>query len=211
MQLLQWWVTHTIDLMCLYLSPHYRHRTHFQHSLSVECSTYELPTCDSGITGDAYDHVTEVGGMMPDSNKPYEPKTGGRTSKPQRYHVIVTDWYRVPREQAMIDFLLGRGTLTAMIDSTKMGLYKSGIFSDCASSLRLVTLRISLAWMSSRASGSFATPGAPIGARTATWKSHWYVFISDTLHCLMWLVLRLNRRLICVSATTLHNWVWLRT
>ena len=68
MQLLQWWVTHTIELMCLYLSPHYRHRTHFQHSLSVECSTHELPTSNSGFTGDAHDHVTEVGGMMPESD-----------------------------------------------------------------------------------------------------------------------------------------------
>ena len=51
--------------------------------------------------------------------------------------VSVTNWYRVIGEQAMIDYVLGGGTLSAAIDATQMDSYKSGIFSSCAPPLRL--------------------------------------------------------------------------
>jgi cysteine peptidase A len=47
--------------------------------------------------------------------------------------VTVTNWHRLADEQAMIDYVLAKGTLSVVVDATLWGPYRSGIFSNCGS------------------------------------------------------------------------------
>jgi C1A family cysteine protease len=51
--------------------------------------------------------------------------------------VTVTNWHRLADEQAMINYVLAKGTLSVVVDATLWGPYRSGIFSNCGSILSI--------------------------------------------------------------------------
>ena len=104
---------------------------------------YYPPTCNFGCTGDANDYITRKdyryfpGFIKPFDFNRYSP--GAMNCNVTKYDppVSVTQWYRVIGEQAMIDYVLGGGSLSAVIDATQLDSYKSGIISSCTPPLRL--------------------------------------------------------------------------
>jgi cathepsin L len=77
--------------------------------------------------------VKFVGGITFADLYPYNiPTTTCDTSK-KDYTVTVTNWHRLADEQAMIDYVLAKGTLSVVVDATLWGPYRSGIFSNCGS------------------------------------------------------------------------------
>ena len=107
--------------------------TRSQLTSYLKRSTYNTSTCNKGITRDAYNYITEAGGITLDNLYPYEPRASKCNGVKEKPPVTVTNWYRVCGERAMIDYVLSGGTLSAVIDSTQMGSYKSGVFSSCTS------------------------------------------------------------------------------
>lgn len=99
--------------------------------------------CNFGCTGDANDYITRAddwtfrGFITRFDFNLYIP--GAMNCNVTRYESPVTaiNWYRIIGEQAMIYYVLSGGNLSAVIDSSQMGSYKSGVFSGCTSPLRL--------------------------------------------------------------------------
>jgi hypothetical protein len=81
--------------------------------------------------------VIDAGGITSDTLYPYESRASNCDNAKNNFTVSVTNWYRVFDEQAMIDHVLEGGTLTAVIDSTRMRAYKSGVYSSCTAPHRL--------------------------------------------------------------------------
>ena len=99
--------------------------------LFYDASTYTPPTCNGGFFTTAVDRVAEVGGVGLDSAYPYDPSVLQCDSSKNDYLVTTTKWTRVEGQKAMIDYVLGGGTLAVSLDASNMGPYKSGIFSGC--------------------------------------------------------------------------------
>jgi C1A family cysteine protease len=107
------------------------HRTDYNIPLILHSSTYTPPTCNGGFYTNAFDYVTDAGGVVFDSAYPYNTTVLQCDTTKNDYAVTVTSWNRVEGQQAMIDHVLGGGTLAVAIDSSNMEFYKSGIFSGC--------------------------------------------------------------------------------
>ena len=99
-------------------------------SLSVD-SAYAPPTCNGGSFLRAFDYVAKAGGVTYESAYPYNTTLLQCDITKNDYAVTVASWNRVQGQQAMIDHVLGGGTLGVVVDSSTMGLYNSGIFSFC--------------------------------------------------------------------------------
>ena len=99
--------------------------------LFYDTSTYTPPTCDGGFYTTAVDRVAEVGGVGLESAYPYDFSVLQCDSSKNDNLVTTTKWTRVEGQQAMIDYVLGGGTLVVSLDASNMGSYKSGIFSGC--------------------------------------------------------------------------------
>ena len=107
-------------------------------SSSSTHSTYYKPDCRGGMVIDAYYYVrSQSNGVTYDSMYPYN--ISARTCDVTKYNyaVTVTDLTRVRGEQAMVNHVLGGGTLTASIDASTWGSYKRGVFTNCRSQLTI--------------------------------------------------------------------------
>ena len=94
-------------------------------------STYTPATCDGGFYTTAFDAVAAAGGVTYDASYPYDPWVLKCDSAKNGRAVTVTKWHRVEGQQAMIDHVLGGGTLVVAVDASVFGDYKSGTFSNC--------------------------------------------------------------------------------
>lgn len=97
-------------------------------------STYsDRNGCDGGDQYQAYDKVTELGGITTDWRYPYnEANTFCDTTK-SNYVATVTKINRILTEQEMIDYVLTKGTLAVVVAGIPWFSYVSGIFSSCTS------------------------------------------------------------------------------
>ena len=97
-------------------------------------STYTPPNCDGGNYLTAFNAVAAAGGVTYDAAWPYDPSILQCDKTKNDYAVTVTKYSQVQGKQAMIDHVLGGGTLVVSVDASAFGPYKSGIFSDCPAS-----------------------------------------------------------------------------
>ena len=104
-------------------------------SFYVINSSYMPPTCNGGSFLRAFDYVTKAGGITYDSAYPYNTTVLQCDITKKDYAVTVTAWNHVQGQQAMIDHVLGGGTLAVAVDSSNRVYYKSGIFSGCDQSV----------------------------------------------------------------------------
>jgi cathepsin L len=76
--------------------------------------------------------VAKVGGITFADFYPYDLSASMTcdTTKTD-FTVTVASWHEVEGEQAMIDYVLNKGTLSVAVDATLWGSYRGGIFSSC--------------------------------------------------------------------------------
>ena len=94
-------------------------------------STYYSTGCRGGFTQTAFSEVKNAGGITFADYYPYNISAPTCNPRKNDYTVTVTNSYRIVEEQAMIDHVLGGGTLSVCVDATKWNDYRSGIFTDC--------------------------------------------------------------------------------
>jgi C1A family cysteine protease len=105
---------------------------------SIRSSTYTRDGCNGGFTATAFDYVKNAGGITFEDFYPYNISTATTCDKAKKdYTVTVTNWHRLADEQAMIDYVLAKGTLSVVVDATLWGTYQSGIFTNCGSTLSI--------------------------------------------------------------------------
>jgi Papain family cysteine protease len=82
--------------------------------------------------------VTKVGGITFADFYPYDLSLplACDTTKTD-FTVTVTGWSELNSEQAMIDYVLNKGTLSVAVDATLWGSYRGGIFSSCTQPIML--------------------------------------------------------------------------
>ena len=85
----------------------------------------------------AYEYVRNAGGITFDDF--YQYNTSARTCDYSKldYTVTVTNNYAVWGEQTMMNHVLAGGTLAIVVDATKWGPYRRGIFSSCTKNLTI--------------------------------------------------------------------------
>ena len=89
--------------------------------------------CNGGWTVTAYQHVTAVGGLTLAALYPYNiADERCNESKKKDFLVTVVSSEAIFKEDDMIQYVLGGGTLSVVVDSTIWGPYKSGIFAGCS-------------------------------------------------------------------------------
>ena len=102
--------------------------------ISFISSTFTPPTCAGGWYTTAFDAVGAAGGITYDRAYPYN-ITARKCDKTKNDRAVtVTTWHRLDSQQSMINHILNGGTLTAAVDASNFGLYRSGIFSYCPQS-----------------------------------------------------------------------------
>ena len=77
--------------------------------------------------------MKNAGGITFSDFYPYNIPTSTCDKTKKDYTVTVTNWYRLADEQAMINYVLAKGTLSVVVDATLWGPYRSGIFTNCGS------------------------------------------------------------------------------
>ena len=88
--------------------------------------------CEGGDVFQAYDKVTEMGGITTQWIYPYnEANTPCDTTKTRDYVATVTKINRILTEQEMIDYVLTKGTLSVVVAANSWMTYVSDIFSSC--------------------------------------------------------------------------------
>lgn len=75
--------------------------------------------------------MKNTGGITFADYYPYNISAPTCNTKKNDFTVTVTNSYRIVEEQAMIDHVLAKGTLSVCVDATKWNDYRSGIFTDC--------------------------------------------------------------------------------
>jgi cathepsin L len=106
-------------------------------SLCTIHSTYDSSGCQGGWPQTAYYYVRNAGGLGFDNLYPYDIAAQRCDSAKKSFAVTVVDHFAVWGEQKMIEFVLGGGTLSVVVDATNWGPYKSGIYSGCGSVLTI--------------------------------------------------------------------------
>ena len=96
-------------------------------------STYTPPTCNGGFYTTAFNYVSDAGGITYESAYPYNITTRRCDITKDDYAVTVKAWNIVQGQQAMINYILGGGTLVVVVDASEISSYQSGIFpvSSC--------------------------------------------------------------------------------
>lgn len=101
-------------------------------------STYTPPTCEGGRIFEAFTYVREIsGGITLDSAYPFNASISTCEDTKHNYTVTLGYDVHVPNEQAMVNHVLMGGTLSALIDASTFGSYRSGIYSGCGSDLTI--------------------------------------------------------------------------
>jgi C1A family cysteine protease len=81
--------------------------------------------------------VKNAGGITFSDFYPYNISTATCDKTKKDYTVTVTNWHRLADEQAMINYVLAKGTLSVVVDATLWGTYQTGIFTNCGSTLNI--------------------------------------------------------------------------
>lgn len=117
-----------------------------KHCLSLYtfcCSSYKTPRngCLGGNYAVAYNGVRDAGGITFEDFYPYHiinDISPVCDLTKNDYTVTIKSWLTIQRnEQAMIDYVLTKGPLTAVVDATNWGFYVNGTFSGCSPKLKI--------------------------------------------------------------------------
>ena len=105
------------------------------HKLSIFIvaiySTYGSSGCAGGWPKEAYNYVRNIGGITFDDLYPYNIPAPTCDMDKNDFAVKVVDHFEVlGGEQKMVDYVLGGGTLSVLVDATNWKDYKSGVFSQ---------------------------------------------------------------------------------
>ena len=97
--------------------------------------------CGGGNTETAYKYVEEVKGLMNEKDYAYTSGESGNTgsckAKAWKEVIGISDWSYVGRsdEKTMSEYIGSTGPLSICVDASKWNSYKSGVLTNCGSSL----------------------------------------------------------------------------
>jgi len=98
----------------------------------ISCDSYDMG-CDGGWTELGFEYVME-NGLSLDSDYPYTSynnEIGACKADTSDFVVKVDQYYLIPTEASMIDYVLSTGPLSACADSGEWGSYIDGIVKSC--------------------------------------------------------------------------------
>ena len=101
---------------------------------SLICSTYTPPNCKGGYYRDSFKYLQTVGGVTREDMYPFNVSAPTCDETKTDFAVSLTKVNQVVGEQAMIDHVLGGGTLAVRLAAIDWQHYVSGVYSNCGPS-----------------------------------------------------------------------------